>query len=165
MDPSDYLLTLAEVAVTIDNWRWAGVPFTLRSGKALAEARKEIIVTFREAPHRPTGLSGKLDPATLRIALTPEDIRLDLNINGQGSPFALDRVVLGTEFGAGELGPYGEVLSGILSNDPTLSVRADEIEECWRILEPVLEAWHKNSVALQQYPAGSPGPRAWKRLG
>lgn len=153
--------TLAEVTLGIENWRWAGVPFTLRSGKALAEKRKEIIVTFKDVPHLPRGLSGNLGPAALRISLSPDDISLDLNINGQGDPFTLDRVELATEFASGELPPYGEVLAGLLSNDPTLSVRADVIEECWRIVEPVLAAWKKEAVPLQEYPAGSQGPRSW----
>ena len=122
---------------------------------------KEIVVTFKDAPHIPSGMTGTLAPAALRIALTPEDIRLDLNISGQGSQFDLDRVVLNTKFGAGELGPYGEVLSGLLTSDPTLSVRADEIEELWRIVEPVLAAWRKDAVKLESYPAGSSGPPSW----
>ncbi|HEU4848941.1 MAG TPA: glucose-6-phosphate dehydrogenase [Terrimesophilobacter sp.] len=163
VDPKNRTETLAEVVFGIENWRWAGVPFTLRSGKALERARKEIVVTFREVPHLPAGFSGKPGPAALRISLSPDDISLDLNINGSGDPFTIDRVVLSTEFGAGELGPYGEVLSGLLSNDPTLSVRADEIEECWRIVEPVLAAWKKDAVKLEGYPAGSAGPAAWRR--
>ncbi len=155
--------TLAEVVLSVNNWRWAGVPFTLRSGKALAAQRKEIIVTFKDVPHLPTGFAGMPGPAALRISLSPDDIRLDLNINGQGDPFTIDRVVLSTEFGAGELEPYGEVLSGMLSNDPTLSVRADEIEECWRIVEPVLAAWKRDAVTLDTYPAGSGGPASWRR--
>ena len=163
VDPKNNTETLAEVTLAIDNWRWAGVPFTLRSGKALADTRKEIVVTFRDVPHLPVGLTGKPGPAALRISLSPDDIRLDLNINGQGDPFTLDRVVLSTEFAAGELGPYGEVLSGLLSDDPTLSVRADVIEECWRIVEPVLAAWKQDAVRLESYQAGTAGPTSWPR--
>lgn len=164
VDPKNHTETLTEVVLGVDNWRWAGVPFTLRSGKALERARKEIIVTFKEVPHLPIGFRGKPGPAALRISLSPDDISLDLNINGQGDPFTIDRVVLSTEFGAGELGPYGEVLSGLLGSDPTLSVRADEIEECWRIVEPVLAAWKKDAVKLESYPAGSAGPASWRRV-
>jgi glucose-6-phosphate 1-dehydrogenase len=162
VDPKNATETLAEVTFTVDNWRWAGVPFRLRSGKALAAVRKEIIVTFKDVPHLPNGFTGKPGPAALRISLSPDDIHLDLNINGQGDPFTIDRVVLSTQFGAGELEPYGEVLSGMLSNDPILSVRGDEIEECWRIVAPVLAAWQKNAVTMDSYPAGSVGPKAWK---
>jgi len=162
VDPKNKTETLAEVVFSIDNWRWAGVPFTLRSGKALARSRKEIIITFKDVPHLPSGFAGKTGPAELRISLSPDEISLDLNINGEGDPFTIDRVVLSTEFAAGELKPYGEVLSGLLANDPTLSVRSDEIEECWRIVEPVLSAWKKNSVKLETYPAGSSGPKSWR---
>lgn len=164
VDPSNDTETLAEVTLGIENWRWAGVPFLLRSGKALAEKRKEIIVTFRDVPHLPKGLKGKVGPAALRISLSPDVISLDLNINGQGDPFTLDRVILGAEFAAGELGPYGEVLSGLLSNDPTLSVRADVIEECWRIVEPVLDSWSKGEVSLDKYRAGTSGPSSWQPI-
>lgn len=163
VNPANKTETLAEVTLGIDNWRWAGVPFVLRSGKALADVRKEIVVTFRDVPHLPHGFAGTPGPTSLRLALNPDDIQLDLNINGEGDPFTLDRVVLSTQFAAGELGPYGEVLHGLLNDDPTLSVRADEIEECWRIVEPVLRAWGKDAVPLQSYRAGSVGPRSWLR--
>lgn len=159
VDPGRYTETFAEVTLAVDNWRWAGVPFVLRSGKALAVKRQEIVVTLKDVPHLPTGLSGHQEPAQLRISLTPDGIRLDLNINGEGNPFTLDRVTLGADFAAGELAPYGEVLSGILSADPTLSVRADAVEECWRIVTPILAAWKKGSVPMQEYRAGSDGPR------
>lgn len=162
VDPDLATETLAEVTVGIENWRWAGVPFHLRSGKALADKRQEIVITFKDVPHRPYGFTGDPGPARLRIALNPDSIELDLNINGEGNPFTIDRVSLDVNFAAGELGPYGEVLRGILSDDPTLSVRADAVEECWRIVAPVLAAWRKNAVPLDSYRAGSAGPTAWR---
>jgi len=154
--------TLAEVTVAIENWRWAGVPFRLRSGKAIADKRQQIIVTFKDVPHRPYGFTGNPGPARLTISLTPDSIELDLNINGEGDPFTLDRVSLEVEFATGELGPYGEVLHGILSGDTTLSVRADAVEECWRIVAPILAAWRKGTVPIDSYRAGSAGPTAWR---
>jgi glucose-6-phosphate 1-dehydrogenase len=154
--------TLAEMTVGIENWRWAGVPFRLRSGKALADKRQEIVITFKDVPHRPYGFTGNPGPARLRISLNPDSIELDLNINGEGNPFTIDRVTLDVNFAAGELAPYGEVLHGILSDDPTLSVRADAVEECWRIVAPVLAAWRRNAVPLDSYRAGSAGPTAWR---
>jgi glucose-6-phosphate 1-dehydrogenase len=68
-------------------------------------------------------------------------------------------VTLGCDFGPGGLPPYGEVLRGVLDDDPTLSVRADSAETCWRIVEPVLAAWRAGEVPLQDYPAGSNGPK------
>jgi glucose-6-phosphate 1-dehydrogenase len=153
--------TLVEVTFAVQNWRWAGVPFVLRSGKALGNKRQEIVVTFKDVPHLPTGLSGHATPGQLRISLSPDCISLDLNINGEGNPFTLERITVDASFAAGELAPYGEVLAGILSADPTLSVRDDAVEQCWRIVTPVLAAWKAGLVQLESYPAGSEGPKRW----
>lgn len=153
--------TLVELTLGVDNWRFAGVPIRLRSGKAIGDQRKEIVVRFRDVPHLPVGLGGMEGPVGLRIALSPDELTLDLMLNGAGDPFTLDRVSLNATFGAGELGPYGEVIHGILSADPTLSLRADVVEECWRIVSPVLETWGKNEVPLDSYAAGTSGPAEW----
>lgn len=157
--------TLAEVTLAIDNWRWAGVPFVLRSGKAIGEAKQEIIVTLRPVPHLPTGLHGTKGPAQLRISMKPATLELDLMVNGEDDPFELERVVLDTNLRSGELIAYGEVLAGLLDGDPTLSVRGDVAEECWRILTPIIAAWKRGDVPLQGYAAGSVGPASWASLG
>ncbi|MEO7123893.1 MAG: glucose-6-phosphate dehydrogenase [Lacisediminihabitans sp.] len=161
VDPSRDTETLVEVTLAVQNWRWSGVPFVLRSGKALSASRQDIIVTFKDVPHLPTGLSGHPAPAQLRISLKPDGLSLDLNINGEGNPFTLDRITIDADFAEGELIPYGEVLAGILSADPTLSVRDDAVEQCWRIVTPILDAWKAGSVPLDSYPAGSQGPKNW----
>ncbi|GAB3138749.1 glucose-6-phosphate dehydrogenase [Marisediminicola antarctica] len=165
VDPVRGTETLAEMSLMIDNWRWAGVPFTLRSGKAMGGTRKEIVVSFKPVPHLPTGFAGQAPPDRLTISLSPDEMQLDININGAGDPFALDRVSLHTAFAEGELGPYGEVLAGILSDDPTLSVRGDVVEECWRIVRPVLDAWSRGEVPLDEYTAGTAGPQSWTTPG
>ncbi len=161
VDPSRNTETLAEVNLAIDNWRWAGVPFRLRSGKAVGDARKDIVVTFREVPHLPTGFRGSAGRPILRIALAPDRLDLDVTINGAGDPFELDRVSLGADFGQPELIPYGEVLHGILNNDPLLSVRGDIAEECWRVVDAIRADWQAGRVPLEDYAAGSPGPSGW----
>lgn len=161
VDPAMMTETLAEVTFDIANWRWAGVPFTLRSGKALAKRQREIIVTFKQVPHLPTGLTGLDTPTVLRIALAPDEMSLELNINGPGDPRVLKRVDLHAGFGPGHLLAYGEILSAILDGDPSLSVRGDTAEQCWRIVAPVLAAWGKEEVPLVDYAAGSQGPKDW----
>jgi glucose-6-phosphate 1-dehydrogenase len=108
----------------------------------------------------PTGLTGSDQPNRLRIGigLGSDQLRLDINITGPGDPFEIDPVTLKAAFGAGELGPYGEVLKGIVNGDQLMSVRGDTAVECWRILEPVQKAWGANAVPLHEYEAGSPGP-------
>jgi glucose-6-phosphate 1-dehydrogenase len=161
VDASRNTETLAEVQVDIDNWRWQGVPFILRSGKALGAMRKEAVVTFRPVPHLPKGFTGVDSPNQLRIGFGPDTLQFDVDVNGPGDVLSLDRATLKAELSASELLPYGEVLEGVLSGDPLLSVRGDTAEDCWRILEPVLKAWARDSVPLEEYAAGSPGPEGW----
>ena len=158
VDPARNTETFTEVRVAIDNWRWKGVPFILRSGKALGRRRKEALVTFRPVPHLPAGFFGHDSPNQLRIGFGPDTLQFDVDVNGPGDIFTLDRVTLNAELSASELLPYGEVLEGVLNDDPLLSVRGDVAEDCWRIVEPVLEAWKRGEVPLEEYDAGSSGP-------
>ncbi|SMH47005.1 glucose-6-phosphate 1-dehydrogenase [Rathayibacter oskolensis] len=161
VDPSRGMETLAELTVEIDTWRWAGVPFTLRSGKALGERRREVVIRFKPVPRLPEGFHGTEEPSVLRLFLAPDQMALELNINGPGDPYSLDRASLEATFGEGELLAYGEVLSGILDDDPSLSVRGDAAEECWRIVQPAIDAWRAGDVPLDDYAAGSRGPERW----
>jgi glucose-6-phosphate 1-dehydrogenase len=161
VDPARNTETLAELTVEVDNWRWAGVPFRLRSGKALAERRKEVLITFKPLPHLPTGLHGDASPDRLRLLMQPDHVSLEMNMNGPDDPFDLDRVALSADLNPGRLPAYGEVLAGMLDGDPLLSVRGDTAEECWRIVDPVLDAWRSDSVPMDEYPAGSSGPTNW----
>jgi glucose-6-phosphate 1-dehydrogenase len=88
-------------------------------------------------------------------------MELGININGPGDPMELDRVALTADFAAGRLPAYGEVLAGVLDGDPLLSVRGDTAEQCWRIVDPVLQAWREGKSAMDSYPAGSTGPDHW----
>jgi glucose-6-phosphate 1-dehydrogenase len=153
--------TLAELVVEIENSRWSGVPFRLRSGKALGLKRKEVLVTFKPAAHIPVGLQGEAQPDRLRLVMGPDRITLGLTVNGPDDPLTLDNVELDVDLGAGRLPPYGEVLAGVLDGDPLLSVRGDTAEQCWRIVDPVLRAWRADQVPLETYPVGSDGPADW----
>lgn len=162
VDPDRDTETLAEIEVTINNWRWAGVPFILRSGKSVRQNKKEAIITFKPVPHLPTGFTGQDDPTRLRIGFGPDALQLEIDVNGPGNVFNLDRVAMETKLNDSDLLPYGEVLEGVISGDPLLSVRGDTAEVCWRIVEPVLQAWSENEVPLEEYPAGSTGPEEWQ---
>ena len=158
VDPDRQTETLAEVVLAVDTWRWAGVPFRLRSGKALGAALQEAVITFRPPARVPDGLTGHERPNRLRIGFGPDRLALDVNINGPDDPFTLDPATLEATFGGGQLPPYGEVLRAVLDGDPTLSVRGDTAEQCWRIVEPVIAAWRAGEVPLREYAAGSAGP-------
>ncbi|WP_306231582.1 glucose-6-phosphate dehydrogenase [Agrococcus beijingensis] len=154
--------TLAEVQVEIATSRWAGVPFILRSGKSLEGVRKRAIVHWKQPAHVPRGLAGRDTPDRFVIDFKPDGFELHLTTNGKGDPFTMEQTVLRGELGGGALLPYGEVLGAILDADPRLAVRGDAAEECWRIVEPVLAAWRADAVPMQEYRAGSRGPRGWR---
>lgn len=162
VDAANDTETLAEVDLEVATWRWSGVPFTLRSGKAIGRKRREIMVTFREAARVPAGLEGASPANVLHLALVPDRMSLEVNMNGPGDPNTISREVLEAELDPGRLRAYGEVLSGILDGDPSLSIRGDTAEQCWRIVDPVLNAWRSGEVPMHDYAAGSVGPDAWR---
>ena len=157
VDPARGTETYAEFTVTVDNWRWAGVPFRLRTGKALGSDRREIAVHFKPVPHLPFG-GTQPEPGVLRMRLEPDGIALELNLNGAGDPFDLERHVLEVDLPRQELPAYGILFRELLAGDTTLSISDVEAEESWRIVEPVLTAWAAGEVPLLEYPAGSDGP-------
>lgn len=161
VDPTRDTETLAEVTFEVRTARWTGVPFTLRSGKAIGEPRDEIVVVFRPVRHLPAGLTGTAEGAVLRFELGPDRMSLELNVNGSDDPFALRRANLSADLGEGTLRAYAEVLAGILDGDAALSVRGDAAEQCWRIIQPVRDAWARGDVPLEEYEAGSAGPVGW----
>ncbi len=157
VDPNRGTETYAEMDLELDNWRWAGTKFRLRSGKALGDDRKEVTVHFRSVPHMPFGHSGDVLPNILRFGLDPETLTLDLTGTGaRARTFAPLRLT--AQLATPELPPYGRLLLDVLNGDPALSIRGDEAEESWRVVAPVLSAWSRNLVPLREYPAGSDGP-------
>ena len=150
--------TFAQVTLSIDNWRWAGVPFVLRTGKALGCDRREIAVHFKPVPHLAFGQEAQPIPNTLAIELAPDRIALSVNVNEPGDLCNLERIELEKRFHPGGLPAYARLLLDVLHGDPTLSIRDDEAEESWRIVEPILQVWSEGGVPLVDYPAGSDGP-------
>jgi glucose-6-phosphate 1-dehydrogenase len=161
VDPSRGTETFAEVTFRVWNWRWSGTPFRLRTGKAMGPERREIAVHFKSVPHEP--FDDRDNPDVLRFTLSPDAIALELNLNGEGDPFDLERVALESAFPTQELPPYSLLLKEVLEGDSTLSIRGDEAEELWRVVEPVLQAWEREEVPLKEYPAGSAGPAGTKK--
>lgn len=150
--------TFAEVTLSIDNWRWAGVPFVLRSGKAMGDDRHEIGVTFKAVPHLAFGQEREPTRNVLRLQLNPDRVVLAVNVNGPGDPFELDQAELVLTLAAQDIPAYGRLLLDILEGDPVLSIRDDEIEESWRIIDPIVAGWAEPNFPLLEYPAGSSGP-------
>lgn len=150
--------TFAEITLWIDNWRWAGVPFVLRSGKALAEQKKEIAVFFRQVPHVTFGEAGHLDQNIFRLQLSPDRVGMRINLNRPEDPNELLPFEMKAEFAPQDIPPYGQLFLEVVNGDPTFFIKGDEAEELWKIVEPILETWGTRKVPLLSYLAGSPGP-------
>ena len=161
VDPRRRTETLAEVTLAVDTDRWRGVPFRLRSGKALERTRWEVALTLRAPEDVPEGLSPAAGRDRIVVGLQPRGVRIELAVDGADTPFDAERRALTAGLGEEHVDAYGEVLRGILTGEPLLSVRGDAAEECWRILAPVIAAWEADEVPLDEYPAGSAGPEGW----
>ncbi len=135
VDPARRTETYAELVLAVDRPRWAGTTFVLRAGKALAAPRKGVRLYWREGAG-PSGGQGGADATASGL----------LSIDLDDPP------------GRGELAAYEAVLTDVLSGGSALSVSADEAEQSWRVVQPVLQAWARGDVPLLEYPAGSHGP-------
>jgi glucose-6-phosphate 1-dehydrogenase len=159
VDPERKTETFAQVTLSVDNLRWAGVSFVLRAGKALAGDRGEIAVHFKPVPHLPFQKAGEPRPNVLRVQLGPDRVASDVNINGPYDPFDLEQIELSAGFAPQEFfSAYERIFLDLLEGNTTLFVRGDEAKESWRVVEPILEAWEQELVPLLEYPAGSAGP-------
>jgi glucose-6-phosphate 1-dehydrogenase len=170
--PDSNVETYAALRVMIDNWRWAGVPFYLRTGKRLARRLTEIAIRFKRAPYaifRETPVD-ELDADWLILRIQPdESIRLRFNAKRPGPAMALESVVMDFKYAdwfkqAPAVG-YETLIYDCLIGDPTLFQRADQVEAAWGVVEPVLKSW-TNSTARQfpNYTAGSAGPESANEL-
>ena len=158
IDPARQTETYVEVTLFIDNWRWAAVPFFIRSGKALARDRQEVVVHFRPVPHLAFGPELPVHPNRLRIQLSPDRVDLHINVTGADELFSLHEIALEKELARQTIPAYGQLLLDVIQGKHTLSIRDDEAEESWRIVQPILEAWSKGRSPLREYEAGSEGP-------
>jgi glucose-6-phosphate 1-dehydrogenase len=159
--------TFVAMKLGIDNWRWVGVPFYLRTGKALARRRTEITVKFKQAPltlFRDTPVD-RLPPNDLTLHIQPEEgVTLRFGVKIPGPTVRIDGVDM--KFGyedAFERMPstgYETLLYDCMMGDSSLFQRADSIEAGWRVMQPVLDAWKREDAReLPVYPAGSAGPK------
>jgi glucose-6-phosphate 1-dehydrogenase len=159
VNPERETETFAQVTLTIDNLRWAGVPFVLRAGKALERNRGEIAIHFKPVPHLAFQRAGDPQPNVLRLQLGPDRIALNVNVNGPYDPFDLEQIELSADFAPQNFfSAYERLFLDLLEGNTTLFIRADEAEESWRVVEPILENWENGWVPLLEYPAGSRGP-------
>jgi glucose-6-phosphate 1-dehydrogenase len=159
VDPSRNTETYASLTVDVDNPRWAGVPFTLHSGKAFKADSAEIAIHFRPLPHYLLAQWPGVEPNALRIGLKEPYVRLTTTLNGPGRTAEIRE--LEARSTAPRLTAYAHLIQEMLKGDPMLFIASDEAEEAWRIIDPVMNAWSVGDVLLQEYPAGGAPPGPW----
>jgi len=157
--------TFAALRFEIDNWRWQGVPFYLRSGKRLASNCSEIAVQFRKTPGNVPGM-GHANNNWMIFRIKPhESMKLLVNAKRPGLGMKGHQIKLNASYvrdGETEFSAYEQLLMDALEGDRTHFLRFDEVEWAWRLLEPVLKAWRKGKP--DGYAAGSEGPATQNRL-
>jgi glucose-6-phosphate 1-dehydrogenase len=158
VDPCRNTETYASLTLDVDNPRWAGVPFTLCSGKALEADLAEIVIHFRPLPQYLVAQWPGVEPNALRIGLREPYVRLTTTLNGPER--TAERRELEAHSTAPRFTAYAHLIQEMLDGDPMLFITSDEAEEAWRIIDPVMNAWSVGDVPLQEYPAGGapPGP-------
>jgi glucose-6-phosphate 1-dehydrogenase len=174
--------TYVALRAEVDNWRWAGTPFYLRCGKRLPRRVTEIAVQFRPVPHLPFARAdiGDVEPNQMVLSVQPDEgasLRLVAKVPGQS--MKVRPVQMEFKYGTSFLGDspeaYERLLHDALVGDATLFTRADEVDEEWRITQPVLDRWASDSDGPEIYEAGSQGPadadrllairgRAWRQI-
>ncbi len=163
--------TFVAMKLSIDNWRWAGVPFYIRTGKRLAVRRTEIAVHFKQAPFalfRDTTVD-KLTPNIMVLHIQPrEGVTLQFSAKRPGPMVTLGGVRMNFDyadfFAEGPSTGYETLIYDCMIGDATLFQRADNVEGGWRALQPVRDAWDAGEGIVHPYAAGSAGPRAAEAL-
>ena len=165
--PQSQTETFVALKAEIENWRWAGVPFYLRTGKRLAERVSEIVITFRPVPHSVFGQgAGPIQPNRLVIRLQPDEgVKLWLMIKDPGPggmrlrPVPLDMSFAST-FAVRNPDAYERLVLDVVRGNQTLFMRRDEVEAAWAWIDPILEAWSLAPEPPKPYTAGTWGPSA-----
>jgi glucose-6-phosphate 1-dehydrogenase len=169
--PDSTTETFAALRLEVDNWRWAGVPFYIRTGKRLARKLTEIAVTLKPVPHLAFSQDGSLGvrPNQLVLSVQPnEAVSLQLGAKIPGTRMVIRPVVMEFNYGASFLSQspeaYERLIADAMRGDPTLFTRNDEVEAQWRICDPILRAWEAAGGPLPTYEAGSHGPAEAEKL-
>ena len=171
VDPKSNTETYAAVKLYIDNWRWAGVPFFLRSGKRLQRKNSEIAIRFKSIPHRLFGEAGdSIDNNVLVMKIQPEEgVSLRFSAKVPGPKMHIRAVSMdfnyGTGFGVVSAPAYERLIGDAMRGDATLFTRWDAVQQAWEQVMPILETW-ENTIdeTFPNYAAGSQGPASSDRM-
>src|ERR1700704_1231100 len=164
VNPASKTETFVAAKLLIDNWRWAGVPFYLRTGKRLAKRTTEIMIQFRRAPHI-VFREKEIEPNRLILNIQPDEgISVSFGAKRPGTEMSIGNVTMNfcyrEAFGEATRSAYATLLNDCVRGDATLFDRGDSVEAAWSLVDPILDVWSAaKSATVPQYPAGSWGPR------
>ena len=164
VSPASRTETFVAMQLLIDNWRWAGVPFYLRTGKRLAKRTTEIVIQFKRAPHI-VFREREVEANRLVLNIQPDEgISVSFGAKRPGPDMAIGNVTMNFSyregFGDGARSAYATLLSDCVRGDATLFDRGDSVEAAWALVDPILDVWSAAKTAsVPQYPAGNWGPR------
>jgi glucose-6-phosphate 1-dehydrogenase len=163
--PDSKTETYAALRLEVSNWRWAGVPFYLRTGKRLARKVTEIAVQLKPVPHLAFQAHGSLgvQPNQLVLTVQPDEgVLLSLGAKIPGARMRIRPVNMEFHYGTAFLSQspeaYERLIMDAMRGDATLFTRNDEVDALWRVVDPILQAWKQDKGEVAQYPAGSDGP-------
>jgi glucose-6-phosphate 1-dehydrogenase len=169
--PHSEVETYVAARARIDNWRWAGVPFFIRTGKRLPKRVTEVAIQFKRVPHLPFSYAAaeQLEPNELVLRIQPnEGIQLRFGAKVPSARVQIRTVNMDfeydTSFSAAPAEAYETLLLDAMRGDSTNFPRRDAVEQSWRIVQPLLEAWMRDGGATHPYPAGTWGPEAADEL-
>ncbi|HZD70779.1 MAG TPA: glucose-6-phosphate dehydrogenase [Actinomycetes bacterium] len=165
--PDSGVETYVAAEFLVDNWRWAGTPFFLRTGKRLPKRATEVVVQFKVAPHLPFGEAAQegLEPNALVLRIQPnEGITMKFGAKVPGPSMDVRSVNMdfsyGTSFATDLPDAYERLLLDVMAGDPTLFPRWDSVEEAWQIIQPILDRWAEvPPPEFPNYEAGAWGPK------
>ncbi|MBV9661317.1 MAG: glucose-6-phosphate dehydrogenase [Acidimicrobiales bacterium] len=166
VDPKSETETFVAMKLEVDNWRWAGVPIYIRTGKRLPKRLTEVALQFKAVPHLAFGRAETRDlrPNALVLRIQPDEgVALRFGAKVPGQAFTVRDVLMDMSYGTAFLEDppeaYERLLLDAMVGDPTLFIRSDEVDQAWKIVDPILKAWQERAVPLAGYAAGTWGPR------
>jgi glucose-6-phosphate 1-dehydrogenase len=170
VDPRSVTETYAALKLYVDNWRWRGVPFYLRTGKRMAEARSMVSICFKHPPQQ--FFSGthvqRMHPNWVILGIQPDEcLRMEITAKEPGLEMRTRQMSLDAHFRGDDhdrTDAYEDLLLDVLEGDRSLFLRYDEVESAWRVVAPVLDVWATERDYIHTYRAGSWGPKESRRL-
>jgi glucose-6-phosphate 1-dehydrogenase len=155
VDPDNRTETFAKIQLAVDNDRWSGVPFLIRTGKGQAYRRRIANIVFKQLDDGPYRTHMIETPNALQLYMLPDSLQVRLLLNRPDDPLQLREVNLSIDLPQENISAHGALMLDALRGDQSRFIRDDEAEESWRVMQPFLDAWAQDLTPMHEYPAGT----------